>query len=68
MRFKVQQGKRESLTHQKSLPIDVQLVYGGSTFWHFVLRAENNKKHVDWIEMHGFTVFNSTIVLLVLVI
>lgn len=29
------------LTHQKSLPSDVQSVYGGSAVLHFVLRAVN---------------------------
>lgn len=40
-KIQVKEGKCEGVTHQKSLSINIQSDYGGSTFLHFVLRAVN---------------------------
>lgn len=40
-KIQVKGGKCEGLTHQKSVSINFQFVYSGSTFLHFVLGAVN---------------------------
>lgn len=41
VKLRWKEGKRKGFTHQKSLSVNSQSVYGGSTFLHLILRAVN---------------------------